>query len=123
MSDQYERFLKRAAQKWGSSNPDEARRPHEVAEIYRYDDCSIKVFTYNNQYGYCLDLHLKKMWALYGPFLGFSDPYPTLRLALEAAIDNVIREANDRGGSEKKGVIKWARSLILHKQLALFPNE
>ena len=122
--DRYDRFLTRAALKWGSPDPDEARRPHEIIETLIFEDKrspqKIRLFTYNGQYGYCLDIHLEGQWSLYGPFLGFSDPYPTSWLALDAASLKVIQTAQEHGNpTEKRRVIAWAKSLITPKQLRL----
>lgn len=124
-SDRYDRFLMRAALKWGSFDPDEARRDHEVIKTLILEDKKrpqkIRLFTYNGQYGYCLDIRLKGQWSAYGPFLGFSDPYLTSRLALDAASLKIIQAAQEHGDSaEKRRVAKWAQSLITPKQLSLF---
>lgn len=123
-SDRYDRFLIRAALKWGSSDPDEARRAHKIIEMLIFEDerrpQKIRLFTYNGQYGYCLDIRLKGQWSAYGPFLGFSDPYPTHRLALDAASLKIIQAAQEHGDpAEKRRVGKWAKSLITPKQLRL----
>jgi len=52
--------------------------------------------------------------------LGFSDPYPTSQLALDAAILEIIQTAQRHGGpAEKRRVVAWAKSLIIPKQLRL----
>lgn len=123
--DRYDRFLTRAALKWGSSDPDEARRAHKIIKTLFFEDKrspqKIRLFTYNGQYGFCLDIRVKGQWSIYGPFLGFSDPYPTSQLALDAAILEIIQAAQEYGDSaEKSRVGAWAKSLITPKQLSLF---
>ncbi len=122
--DRYDRFLTRAALKWGSADPGEARREHKIIETLIFEDKrspqKIKLFTYNGQYGFCLDIRLERQWSTYGPFSGFSDPYPTRRLALDAASLKVIQTAQEHGNpTEKRRVIAWAKSLITPKQLRL----
>lgn len=123
-SDRYECFLIKAALKWGSSDPDEAKRAHKIIETLIFEDKrspqKIRLFTYNDQYGYCLSIRLKGQWSFYGPFLGFSDPYPTRRLALDAASLKIIQTAQEHGDpAEKRRVGAWAKSLITPKQLRL----
>ena len=123
-SDQYVLFLIKAAAKWGSPDPDEARRAHKVIETLIFEDrgCpqKIRLFTYNGQYGFCLNIRLKGQWSAYGPFFGFSDPHPTSRLALDAAIIKIIKTAQEHGSpAEKRKVVAWAKSLITPKQLRL----
>lgn len=120
--DRYQKFLQKAAQKWDCTDPAEAAELQEITEVLAYDAGNqIRLFVFNDQYGYCMDLRLKRQWSLYGPCPKFSDPYPSQQAALEAAALHFTQEVRkNHEGPEVKKMILWAKLLTLPEQLSLF---
>ncbi len=123
----YRTLLLRSAKKWGSDDPDDAdlfRKPIETF-IFRAGNrpSSIKLFSFNDFWGYCLTVNCKTLCWAYGPFLKFCDPYQTRCMALDAAVSAIEEgiakrdQVADRVGRE---VIAWSKGLLPSKQLSLF---
>ena len=96
---------------------------HEFTEGQKHS--KISLFMFNEQWGFCMDINYSNGGYGYGPFLKFCDPYPTKRLALQAAAKYVADSIDARTECKPmdKRIIAWAKSLAEPKQLSLFVTD
>ena len=100
-----------------------------IVETYEFTEgqkrSKINLFTFNKQWGFCMDINYSSGGFVYGPFLKFCDPYPTKRLALRAAAKKLIAHINARTKRKPldNRLVKWAKTLAQPKQLSLFVME
>lgn len=118
------KIRKRRALLWGSDDPGDADRWHEIVETLRPpgEDSganTIRLFVFREQWGYCLHLWVGNVAGMgYGPFLSFCDPYPTRHEALCAASAEVLKYC-EHSDPHSKMIAKWATSLVTPQQLSI----
>lgn len=127
-TDLIRKVHKRRALLWGSDDPADADRWHEIVETLRppgededSDANMIRLFVFREQWGYCLRVMVGTLHAGcgYGPLLSFCDPYSTRYEALCAASAKVLKYC-EHGDPHSKMIAKWARSLVTPQQLKMF---